>query len=246
MTKKLVSVVTVVYNAAHEIEKTLESISRQKNELMEYIVLDGGSTDGTLEILQKYKASIDYLQSKKDGGIYEAMNESLKYVSGIYVININAGDILYEIPYTLLKEHSRTSAITAICGVVEVEKDTYVQPECTRNIRLHNTIPHQGCFYKTEIFKNETYNTSYRVFADFDLNQRLYKAGKKIITSSCIIAFHSLRGVSNDKRYACELFKIVRQNFGLINMALSWFYFKRQGLKERWKKLNRKTTSSDR
>ena len=90
-----ISVITVCYNEAATIEKTLESIFNQTYQNIEFIVIDGGSTDGTLDIIEKYKDKIAYFVSEPDEGIYNAMNKGIKASSGEVLYFLNANDTLY-------------------------------------------------------------------------------------------------------------------------------------------------------
>jgi Glycosyltransferases involved in cell wall biogenesis len=91
--EKLISVITVCLNAADYIEKTLQSVSEQSCHLFEYLVIDGKSTDTTLEIVGRYRNHIDCLISERDGGIYAAMNKAVKKARGQWIIFLNAGDV---------------------------------------------------------------------------------------------------------------------------------------------------------
>lgn len=93
--EKKISIITVVYNDSFNIERTLLSVINQTFESKEYIVIDGGSTDGTLSILQNYKDKIDILVSEPDKGIYDAMNKGIKKATGEWIIFMNSGDIFY-------------------------------------------------------------------------------------------------------------------------------------------------------
>jgi len=90
-----VSFITVVFNDKENLEKTISAIKNQKYTNTEIVVIDGGSTDGTLDIIEKYKDVITYSVSEKDKGIYDAMNKGLKAAAGDYVWFMNSGDVPY-------------------------------------------------------------------------------------------------------------------------------------------------------
>ena len=100
-----ISVITVVLNNKSTIEETIKSVLNQKYPNLEYIIIDGGSTDGTLDIINKYNEQIDYLKSEKDLGIYDAFNKGLKIASGDLIGFINSDDIYTENCFKILKEY---------------------------------------------------------------------------------------------------------------------------------------------
>jgi glycosyltransferase involved in cell wall biosynthesis len=93
--KPVLSVITIVYNNARDIDRTLLSVLNQIYDGIEYIVVDGASNDGTLEIIKRYESRIAKLISEKDKGIYDAMNKGLALATGDYVIFMNSGDEFY-------------------------------------------------------------------------------------------------------------------------------------------------------
>ena len=113
-TSPLVSIVTVVRNAAKEIAKTFSSIRSIKNEYVEYIVIDGNSTDGTQEVAAQYADTIDVFLSEPDKGIYDAMNKASKLARGHYILNINAGDTLL---YFTLRHSTKRCNLTSGCSM---------------------------------------------------------------------------------------------------------------------------------
>jgi len=90
----LITVITVVYNCVMFVEETIRSVLRQNYPNVEYIIIDGGSTDGTLEIIQKYDYAVDYWISERDGGIYDAMNKGVELSTGKWLNILNVGDVL--------------------------------------------------------------------------------------------------------------------------------------------------------
>ncbi len=91
-----VSIITITYNAEAYLERTIKSIIGQHSRDREYLVIDGGSTDGTLRIIEQYRQHIDYLVSEPDKGLYDAMNKGLQAATGDYVWFMNAGDEIYD------------------------------------------------------------------------------------------------------------------------------------------------------
>jgi glycosyltransferase involved in cell wall biosynthesis len=228
----MLTIITVTYNAAPAIVDTIESILQLKKENVEYLIIDGGSTDGTLDIIEKYENQIDYWVSEKDEGIYNAMNKGIKKAKGKYICFINAGDILIELPFQQLDQLQHS----VLSFPVKLSSGAIFYPTINNNIKLRNTLPHQGCFYLNK--PGLSYNEKYIVFADFDLNQNYYKQRKSIkVFENPIVASHNLDGISHDKKYSKEIFSVVKNNFGTKYLVYSWLYFKMQGLKLRLKLL---------
>jgi len=96
MDNVIISIITVVYNNAEYIEKTIQSIIHQTYDHIEYIIIDGGSTDGTLDIIRKYEDKIDKWVSEQDKGVYDAMNKGLQMAAGDFVWFVNGGDEIYD------------------------------------------------------------------------------------------------------------------------------------------------------
>ena len=91
-----ISIITVVYNDVEHIEETIKSVISQDYQNIEYLVIDGNSTDGTLEICKKYSESISRIVSESDTGIYNAMNKGVKLASGEWLFFLNSGDVFYD------------------------------------------------------------------------------------------------------------------------------------------------------
>src|SRR4051794_23872669 len=91
--RTLVSVVTVVLNDIHNIESTIQSVLSQRDCSIEYIVIDGGSTDGTIEVISRYLDRIQHYRSERDDGIYCAMNKALDLATGEWIVFMNSGDL---------------------------------------------------------------------------------------------------------------------------------------------------------
>lgn len=225
----LVTIITVVYNGAEHLAATIESVLALKTNTVEYIVIDGGSTDGTVALLRQYEDRLDYWVSEKDAGIYDAMNKGIGLARGDYVHHLNIGDVLLCIPAAL--SGGLPLDIAGLAARVRIGKNSLHKPSAGLALRLHNTLHHQGCFYRRK--SDLRYDTRYRVFADFDLNQRLHRSGQRFVLSDEIVAAHDQGGISHNARHFHEVFKIVRANQGPFWLAASFLYFKLRGLLSR-------------
>lgn len=224
--KPRISVITVVYNGAEHLAATIESVLALKTDLVEYLVIDGGSTDGTVELLSQYEDQLDYWVSECDAGIYDAMNKGIRLARGDYIHHLNIGDKLLSIPAALSVNLPQSTAGLAAC--VLIGNESLHKPSSGLALRLHNTLHHQGCFYRRTVDLH--YDTRYRVFADFDLNQRLVQSGQRFVLSDDIVASHDQGGVSHNGRHFHEVFEIVKTNQGLFWLMASFLYFKLRGL----------------
>lgn len=222
----VLSIITIVYNGADRLEDTIKSVLVKKNEKVEYIIIDGGSKDGTLHIINKFSDKIDHWVSEPDNGIYDAMNKGIQFASGIYICFINSGDTLKEIPFEQLASAENADMI---CFPITINSGRIKYPKLNWKFKITNTLPHQGVFYKKQ--SSLQYNTRYKVFADYALNAD-YVLGKKNIRllSSPVVANHNLDGISNNKTSSKELFEMIKEKFGLAQLIASFLYFKFRGL----------------
>lgn len=232
----LITYITVVRNGAEDIERTIESILPLLSSKVEYIIIDGGSKDGTLEKIQSFENKINRWISEPDKGIYDAMNKGLELAKGEFVCFINIGDKLLNCPLKQIEEAVYKNA-AAISFPVQLSNGTIYKPSYTAKIKLENTLHHQGTYYRKN--QIEKFNLSFKTFADFDLNQTLYKKHAKVIIDHSVInSFHSVEGISNNKKNVNEIFRVVKKNYGALYSIISFFYFKfNYGLKNKIKSL---------
>jgi glycosyltransferase involved in cell wall biosynthesis len=225
----LISVITVTYNAVDVIEKTIHSVINQPYDNFEYIIIDGNSTDGTQALIEeRYLDKIDGWLSEPDSGIPDALNKGVKLARGKYIVFILAGDTLIELPHKqLLNEDA-----DLVCFPVRVTGDVVAQPRVNRSLKIMNTIPHQGAFFKRT--KNLVHDNRYRFYCDLALCQVYYKQHLFIKTyNSPVVAFHGLDGATSNKNNFKEVFKVVGDNYGPLYRAFSFMYFKIEGIKTR-------------
>jgi glycosyltransferase involved in cell wall biosynthesis len=228
----LVSIITVTFNALASLPDVLESIFPFRGEGVEVIVVDGGSNDGTVLWLQQHEADIDLWLSEPDRGIYDAMNKAIALARGTWLLHLNAGDRLLRIPRKELEQAEREGMDIA---AFRVSLDGRREFRSSYGILLAftNTLHHQGTFYRRSSFPG--YNIALRIFADFDVNQRLALAGAKMRSFNQVVAYHGVDGVSNQKKPAAvaEFFSVVRSNYGRSALPISWAICKWQGFKRR-------------
>ncbi|AJI54434.1 glycosyltransferase like 2 family protein [Francisella philomiragia] len=174
------TVITVCYNSEKTIQRTLQSIKDQTYKNIEYIIIDGGSTDKTLDIINNYKDIVDILISEPDNGIYDAMNKGIKLATGDYIGFLNSddyytNDIFEEYNKALIKE------------IVDyIYSDTYfVRNNSIQYLRAHQKISkkvyqympfaHLSLYIKKDLLKRLMFDTRYSIAADLDLLNKLIK-----------------------------------------------------------------------
>lgn len=182
--KPLITVITVVYNGASTVEDTIQSVINQTYSNIEYIVVDGGSDDGTAEILKKYEHAIDYWVSEKDGGIYDAMNKGIALASGAYIGMLNADDLFagqgvmqdYADRFCAANVDAIFSGLNIVDqGNIKKILRKYRVDRLSAWLLRIGVMPAHPTFYckKTCLESAGPYNTGYRIAADFEMLVRL-------------------------------------------------------------------------
>lgn len=181
--KPKVSVVTVTYNAAALIERTILSVLAQGYRPLEYLVIDGGSTDGTREIVGRYGDRVDIFISESDEGIFDAMNKSLGYISGSWVNFMNAGDTFVD-DDVVTKVAAHLGGAHLVCGdsflVYEGSQDKIYQKAVGLGNIWKSFIPcvHQALFAEANWMKTCCFDVQYKYAADYDFLLKSYVSGK--------------------------------------------------------------------
>jgi glycosyltransferase involved in cell wall biosynthesis len=232
ISQPLVSIITVVFRARQDLPGLLDSIIRLKDDSVELIVVDGGSDDGTCELLREYDSQIDYWLSEPDGGIYDAMNKGVAAARGTFLLHLNAGDRLVSIPRQELEEAALKN-IEVVAFRVSIDGQFEFEPSRGIALRLNNTLHHQGTFFRRETFP--AYDPKYKVFGDFDVNQRLAIRGAKMEVFDQVVALHTRGGISaiSDPVIDSEFFGVIEKNYGRHYLPVAWFLCKWRGLKAR-------------
>jgi glycosyltransferase involved in cell wall biosynthesis len=182
--KPLISVITVSLNSASTIEETIRSVLNQTYDNIEYIIIDGGSTDGTVEVIKKYESAIAYWISEKDQGIYDAMNKGISLCSGKYVGMLNADDmfsgdnVMRDIADRFCS--TEVDAVFSCLNIVDRNNLTkilrkYRVAKFTPTLLRIGVMPPHPTFYckKSCYEQGSAYRTDYKIAADFEMLTRL-------------------------------------------------------------------------
>lgn len=217
-----ISIISVVFNAKSTVNETILSILRQTYRHLEYIIIDGGSDDGTVDIIKQYRQKVSFWCTKKDNGIYDAMNNGLNHATGDFVIFINSGDILYS-PNTISDVVDKITDINSVyygnaMYVNKASKNTTWRGGPFSKYRLSKTnICHQTIFYPKIIYDNHRYNLKYKLFADWVYNMQIHSLTRfKYIDLN--ISYYDDMGVSavnNDYIFKKEQFALIVRYLGL-------------------------------
>ena len=177
-----ISIITVVKNNKDTIEKNILSLLNQNYKNYEHIIIDGGSKDGTIEIIEKYRENIKYFISEKDNGIYDAMNKGIKVANGDVIVFCNSGDFFYKNSLQKVMLLFDKFNYDFIFGTVlrNYKKGKILKFGFNFNRMLYNfdfaTSHSTGFFLKKKIYNLiGNYNTKFKISADYDLYFRLYK-----------------------------------------------------------------------
>jgi len=205
----LVSVITVVKNGEKYLEETIKSIINQTYTNIEYIIVDGGSTDNTLEIIQKYKNKIDYWISENDKGIYDGMNKGIDLAKGEWVIFINAGDKFYKnniVERIFLGKNYDVDFIYGDCKIVYNPKFSRIQQAGEiKNLWKGMVFSHQSLFTKCEVFKKYKFNINNKIGADFEFIYNCYINKYKFYNLHFPVAVNLAGGLSDSDRLGSVL-----------------------------------------
>ena len=245
--KPLLSVITIVYNNAEHIERTLLSVLTQTYPNIEYIIVDGGSTDGTLKIINRYRSLISKVFSEKDEGIYDAMNKGLAAKTGDYVIFMNSGDEFYDYD-TVEKVFASGPDADIYYGETEMINEEgeslgqrrHQAPEQFdwTGFKYGMSISHQAIYVRSALA--EPFDRRYKLSADIDWIIRIAANADRIINVHQYLAKYLVGGMSKAKHRESlmERFDIMRRYYGLFptianhiviayNLAAYWLKHRR-------------------
>ncbi|PWK76533.1 glycosyltransferase involved in cell wall biosynthesis [Mucilaginibacter oryzae] len=226
------SVITIVYNNVRDIERTMRSVINQTYTNIEYIVVDGLSNDGTLQVIERYKDRISKFISEKDEGIYDAMNKGLALATGDYVIFMNSGDEFYD-EETVDAVFASAEDADIYYGETEMIADDgsslgrrrHKAPAkfTWRGFKYGMSISHQAIYIKRDLA--EPYDRRYQLSSDIDWIIHAAKKSKKIVNINRYVAKYLVGGMSKKRhrQSLMERFDIMKRNYGLLPTVFNHF-----------------------
>jgi len=219
------SVITIVYNNVKDIERTMLSVLNQTYPNIEYIVIDGASSDGTKDKIYQYKDKLAQFISEPDKGIYDAMNKGLALATGDYVLFMNSGDELYATD-TVADVFDTESSADIYYGETEMYSEKWESlgqrrhcaPEAFnwRSFRYGMSVSHQAIYIKRSI--TEPFDLKYKYSSDIDWVIKAAKKASSIVNTHMFVAKYLVGGMSKKKHLASltERFAIFTKYYGLI------------------------------
>jgi glycosyltransferase involved in cell wall biosynthesis len=223
MNQPLLSVITVVFNNVKDIERTIKSVVKQSYTNIEYIVIDGGSTDGTLDIIKQYKNQITHLISEPDKGIYDAMNKGLLLAKGDYVLFMNSGDEIFE-KDTVQKVLNSYPNSDIYYGETEMLNEQLLSegrrrhqsPEelTLKSFKYGMSVSHQAIYIKRSL--TSLFDPQYQLSADIDWILSAIQKSKKIVNTKQYVAKYLMGGMSKKRhrQSLLERYQIFRKYYG--------------------------------
>ena len=241
----LVSIITPVFNAKNEIERNIDEVQRQTYANKEHIIIDGGSTDGTPEVLKRKNDEVDYWISETDTGIYDAMNKGIDAAHGEWIYFLGVDDCFYQQDTleSIIQKTKIADDVDLIIGNIVYPGGKIFISRFDKTIYFKNTIHHQGAFYRRRVFKNFHYGRTvssglkkdFIISGDYQLNLHLFARMAKHINVDEIIA-RCGRGVSMKGRFVGYREEIIIRHL-YMNFFKAIFFDLITLLRYGWKKI---------
>jgi glycosyltransferase involved in cell wall biosynthesis len=227
------SVITIVYNNAKDIERTMLSVLNQTYHNIEYLIIDGASNDGTVDIINKYKDKIAKFVSEQDKGIYHAMNKGLAMATGDYVLFMNSGDEIYA-PETVTAVFASAPSGDIYYGETEMYDENWKSLGQRRHrapehfdwhsFKLGMNVSHQAIYIKRSL--TEPYDLQYKYSSDIDWIIKVAKKSSNIVNTHSYVAKYLVGGMSKQKHLESlkERFKILSHYYGFIPNVINHIF----------------------
>ncbi len=198
----LISIITVTLNAEQYLEQTIQSVLNQTYKNIEYLIVDGGSTDCSLEIINKYKKHIDHFISEKDNGIADAMNKGVALATGAYILFLHADDYLKsDDVLEKISDFFDEPVDIITCSILFGKHFNLCKPRGFNFwFNFKQGIYHQGTFCRRQLIERlKGFDTQFRIAMDYDFFLRAYKSDARLKTIPLVLAVMRDTGVSSRK-----------------------------------------------
>ena len=238
-TPPLVSIITIVLNGEEVLRKTIESIINQSYPLIEYIIIDGGSTDKTVDIIKEYDTRIAYWSSAHDKGISDAFNKGITQAHGEVIGLLNAGD-WYEIDtvQNVINAFTKSQNIDVVCGALQFWREGKREYLCQSEPELLErdmSITHPTCFLTRNLYNSVgVYSNEYQYAMDYELLLRVRNSGASFLALEKTLANMPHDGLS-EVNWKAALYethrarrKILKNSFFTTSLYYYFLYSKRQ------------------
>ena len=166
-TKMDYSIITINYNNCEGLRRTIESVVAQPCRDFEYIVIDGGSTDGSVDVIKRYAQQIDYWVSEPDKGIYNAMNKGVAQAHGEYCLFMNSGDMFHDKKVVELLHRFADKSDIIYGNAFRVDRVVEYPDEITGFYMFNNAICHQSVLIRRDLLVQKPYEEDYKIVADW-------------------------------------------------------------------------------
>jgi putative colanic acid biosynthesis glycosyltransferase len=196
MFNPIITIITTVYNAQFTLENTIRSVLSQQNEIYEYWIIDGGSTDGSIDIIKKYENELAGWISEPDRGIYDAMNKGIDKAKGDWIYFLGADDLLIQNVLSEVVLYFKPN-LSLVYGDVLFNTGHVMHSYIGIKSLLDNTIHHQGAFYHRTLFNTFRYNYKFSTYADYELTLRIFTQKKESLYIPLIISIFAVGGKSH-------------------------------------------------
>ena len=242
-----ISIITVTYNAASVLKRTLDSVKAQSWQQIEHLIIDGASKDETVSMAETYKAQCPYevvILSEPDKGLYDAMNKGLRLATGDYLVFLNAGDTLHAANTleTIVRSAQPLPGVLYGDTAITDEQGNFLHLRRLRppkklswkSFRQGMLVCHQAFYALTDIAKDLPYDLRYRYSADVDWCIRVMKEAQKrqlpLVNTQAILADYQEEGQTtiHHRDSLKERFDVMRRHYGLFTTVIMhvWFVFR--------------------
>ena len=239
-----ISIITVTYNAASVLKRTLNSVKAQSWQQIEHLIIDGASKDETISMAETYKAQCPYevvILSEPDKGLYDAMNKGLRLATGDYLVFLNAGDTLHaaDTLETIVRSAQPLPGVLYGDTAITDEQGNFLHLRRLRppkklswkSFRQGMLVCHQAFYALTDIAKNLPYDPRYRYSADVDWCIRVMKEAQKrqlpLVNTQAILADYQEEGQTtiHHRDSLKERFDVMRRHYGLFSTVMMHLWF---------------------